>query len=134
MAGKTKRVTVPDIRWKRRIGMLTAYDFPSARAVDTAGADIILVGDSLGMVILGYADTLSVTMDDMLHHTRAVVRGAQRSLIVADMPYLSYHISVEESVRNAGAFIQAGAHCVKIEGGKASRTPGHFKGVSLINH
>lgn len=119
-----KKVTVPMIRAMKhaaRIGMLTAYDYPSARIADAAGADILLVGDSLGMVVLGYPDTLSVTVDDMLHHTRAVVRGAKTSLIVGDMPYLSYHVSVEESVRNAGRFIHAGAHAVKIEGAKESR-------------
>lgn len=119
-----KKVTVPAVRAmksKARIGMLTAYDYPSARVADAAGADILLVGDSLGMVVLGYPDTLSVTVEDMLHHTRAVVRGAKTSLIVGDMPYLSYHVSIEESVRNAGRFIQAGAHAVKVEGGKASR-------------
>jgi 3-methyl-2-oxobutanoate hydroxymethyltransferase len=104
-----------------RIGMLTAYDYPSAKVADAAGADVLLVGDSLGMVVLGYPDTLSVTVDDMLHHTRAVVRGSKTSLIVADMPYLSYHVSVEESVRNAGRFVQAGAHAVKVEGAKQSR-------------
>jgi 3-methyl-2-oxobutanoate hydroxymethyltransferase len=102
-----------------RIAMLTAYDFPMARAVDAAGADILLVGDSLGMVVLGYDSTLPVTMEEMLHHTRAVARGAARGLVVADMPYLSYHISSEESVRNAGRFIQeAGAKAVKVEGGR----------------
>jgi 3-methyl-2-oxobutanoate hydroxymethyltransferase len=101
--------------------MLTAYDYPSAKIVDAAGADVILVGDSLGMVVLGYPDTLSVTVDDMLHHTRAVVRGTSHALVVGDMPYLSYHISIEESVRNAGRFIQAGAQAVKIEGGKPGR-------------
>jgi 3-methyl-2-oxobutanoate hydroxymethyltransferase len=109
------------MKGKERIGMLTAYDFPSARVVDGAGADIILVGDSLGMVVLGYPDTLSVTVDDMLHHTRAVARGVTRALVVGDMPYLSYHVNVEESVRNAGRFIQAGAQAVKIEGGKPTR-------------
>jgi 3-methyl-2-oxobutanoate hydroxymethyltransferase len=119
-----KKITVPIIRAMKngkRIGMVTGYDYPSAKVIDTAGADIILVGDSLGMVVLGYPDTLSVTVADMLHHTRAVARGNQRALVVADMPYLSYHISIEESVRNAGAFIPAGAHAVKIEGGKPSR-------------
>ena len=119
-----KKVTVPAVRAmksKARIGMLTAYDYPSAKIADAAGADILLVGDSLGMVILGYPDTLSVTVEDMLHHTRAVVRGAKTSLIVADMPYLSYHVSIEESVRNAGRFVQAGAHAVKVEGAKPSR-------------
>ena len=119
-----KKITVPAIRAMKgvsRIGMLTAYDYPSAKVADAAGADILLVGDSLGMVVLGYPDTLSVTVEDMLHHTRAAVRGAKTSLIVGDMPYLSYHVSVEESVRNAGRFVQAGAHAVKIEGAKPSR-------------
>jgi 3-methyl-2-oxobutanoate hydroxymethyltransferase len=131
LSAKVKRVTVPDIRSmksQRRIGMLTAYDYPSARVVDQAGADIILVGDSLGMVILGYKDTLSVTMDDMLHHTRAAARGAEHALVVGDMPYLSYHISLEETVRNAGRFIQAGAQAVKVEGGK----PGRIRAVEAI--
>jgi 3-methyl-2-oxobutanoate hydroxymethyltransferase len=119
-----KRITVPAIRAMKgvkRIGMITAYDYPSAKVADAAGSDIILVGDSLGMVVLGYPDTLSVTVDDMLHHTRAAVRGASHALVVGDMPYLSYHVSAEESVRNAGRFIQAGAHAVKVEGGKPSR-------------
>ena len=120
----TTKITVPVIKsmkGKTPIGMITAYDYPSARVADAAGSDVILVGDSLGMVILGYPDTLSVTVDDMVHHTRAAARGVQRALLVGDMPYLSYHISIEESVRNAGRFIQAGAHAVKVEGGKASR-------------
>jgi len=119
-----KKITVPAIRAmksKSRIGMLTAYDYPSAKIADAAGADIILIGDSLGMVVLGYPDTLSVTVDDMLHHTRAAARGAKNALLVGDMPYLSYHVSIEESVRNAGRFIQAGAHSVKVEGAKQSR-------------
>jgi 3-methyl-2-oxobutanoate hydroxymethyltransferase len=119
-----KKVTVPIIRAMKssaRIGMITAYDYPSARIADSAGADILLVGDSLGMVVLGYPDTLQVTVDDMLHHTRAAARGTQRALLVGDMPYLSYHISIEESVRNAGKFIQAGAHAVKVEGAKPQR-------------
>jgi 3-methyl-2-oxobutanoate hydroxymethyltransferase len=119
-----KKITVPQIRAMKasqRIGMLTAYDYPSGKVCDAAGADIILVGDSLGMVVLGYPDTLSVTVDDMVHHTAAVARGVSRALIVGDMPYLSYHVSVEESVRNAGRLIRAGAHAVKIEGGKPSR-------------
>ena len=126
-----KKVTVPAIRSMKRIariGMLTAYDYPTARIADAAGTDIILVGDSLGMVVLGYPDTLSVTLDEMLHHTRAVARGTQRALVVGDMPYLSYHVSNEESVRNAGEFIRAGARAVKIEGGK----PGRIKTVEAI--
>ena len=121
---ENKRVTVPAIKGMKRVqrvGTLTAYDFPTAKIADAAGTDIILVGDSLGMVVLGYPDTLSVTVDEMLHHTRAVARGTQRALVVGDMPYLSYHISLEESVRNAGEFIRAGAQAVKIEGGKAQR-------------
>jgi 3-methyl-2-oxobutanoate hydroxymethyltransferase len=119
-----KKVTVPAVRamkGKSRIGMLTAYDYPSAKVADAAGADVILVGDSLAMVVLGLPDTLSVTVDDMLHHTRAVVRGVKSALIVGDMPYLSYHVSLDESVRNAGHFMQAGAHAVKVEGAKPSR-------------
>jgi 3-methyl-2-oxobutanoate hydroxymethyltransferase len=126
-----RKVTVPAVRAMKgnaRIGMLTAYDHPSAKIADAAGADILLVGDSLGMVVLGYPDTLSVTVDDILHHTRAVVRGTQRALVVADMPYLSYHVSITESVRNAGKFIQAGAHAVKVEGAKPSR----IKTISAI--
>jgi len=119
-----KKVTAPSVKSMKgtsRIGMITAYDYPSAKAADTAGADVILVGDSLGMVVLGYPDTLKVTVADMLHHTRAAARGTERALLVGDMPYLSYHVSVEESVRNAGEFIRAGAHAVKIEGGKTQR-------------
>lgn len=119
-----KKVTVPAVRamkGKSRIGMLTAYDYPGARVADAAGADILLVGDSLGMVVLGYPDTLSVTVDDMIYHTRAVARGTTSALIVTDMPYLSYHVSVEESVRNAGRLMQAGAQAVKIEGAKTGR-------------
>ena len=101
------------------ITALTAYDFPTARLVDAAGIDIILVGDSVGMAVLGYDTTLPVTMDEMLHHTRAVARGVQRALLVADMPFGSYHASTEEAIRNATRFIkEAGAHAVKIEGGQ----------------
>lgn len=102
----------------KKISMLTAYDYSTAHLMDEAGVDSLLVGDSLGMVMLGYENTLQVTMEDMIHHTKAVVRGAKRALVIADMPFLSYHVSVEESVRNAGRFIQeAGATAVKLEGG-----------------
>src|SRR5260370_12119811 len=107
-----KRITVPALRAMKgvkRIGMITSYDYPSAKVADAAGSDIILVGDSLGMVVLGYADTLSVTVDDMLHHTRAAVRGASHALVVGDMPSLSHHLSLEGSMPNAGRLIQAGA-------------------------
>lgn len=103
----------------RKISMLTAYDYTTAKLLDTAGVDSLLVGDSLGMVVLGYENTLQVTLDDMVHHCRAVARGAKRSLIIGDMPFLSYHVSVEESVRNAGRLVQeGGVHAVKLEGGR----------------
>ncbi|MGI6422068.1 MAG: 3-methyl-2-oxobutanoate hydroxymethyltransferase [Syntrophomonadaceae bacterium] len=103
---------------KEKITMLTSYDYSLASMVDAAGIDMILVGDSLGNVILGYDNTLAVTMDDMVHHTKAVVRGSKNAMVVADMPFLSYHISIEESVRNAGRLIQeGGAQAVKLEGG-----------------
>ena len=106
-----------------KITVLTAYDFSMARILDDAGVDCILVGDSLGMTMLGYEDTLSVTMEDMIHHTKAVKRGVKNAMVVADMPFLSYHISVEEAVRNAGRFIkEAGAHAVKLEGGYAVKS------------
>lgn len=102
----------------KKISMLTAYDYTTAKLLDKGGVDTILVGDSLGMVILGYETTLQVTMDDMIHHTKAVSRGVTSALIIGDMPFLSYHISVEETIRNAGRFIkEAGAHAVKLEGG-----------------
>ena len=98
--------------------MLTAYDATMARLFDHAGVDVILVGDSLGSVILGQPHTLAVTLDAMMHHTRAVARGTERALVVADMPFLTYQVSVEEAVRNAGRLLQSGAAAVKLEGGK----------------
>ena len=117
------RISTASLREKRlkqeKISMLTAYDYSTAMLVDEAGIDMILVGDSLGMVFLGYENTLSVTLDDMIHHTKAVVRGTRNAMVVGDMPFLSYHISVTEAVRNAGRFIQeAGAQAVKLEGGQ----------------
>ena len=101
------------------ITMLTAYDYPTALAEDQAGIDSILVGDSLGMVVLGYPNTLPVTMDDMLHHCKAVARGAKFALLIGDMPFMSYQASTEEAVRNAGRFLQeAGMDAVKLEGGR----------------
>lgn len=100
-----------------KIAMITAYDYSTAKLADSCGVDSILVGDSLGMVCLGYKDTLSVTMEDMLHHVKAVSRAKPDALVVADMPFLSYHVTVEEAVRNAGRFIQeGGADAVKLEG------------------
>ena len=118
------RIRVPDLKDKKsrgeKIAMLTAYDATMARLLDQAGVDAMLVGDSVGMVVLGYETTVAVTLDDMLHHTRAVVRGASRALVVTDMPFLSYQVSVEEAVRNAGRLLQdGGASAVKLEGGRA---------------
>ena len=121
----TKRIRLPDLAAKKRrgekIAMLTAYDYAMARLLDRAGIDVLLVGDSLGMVVLGYETTLPVTLDDMVHHTRAVSRGVRRALVVADMPFLTYQIAVADALRNAGRLIQeGGAAAVKIEGGGAS--------------
>ena len=100
------------------ITCLTAYDYASARLVDEAGVDMVLVGDSLGMVMLGYENTLPVTVEEMLHHTRAVRRGVKRAFLIVDMPFASYHVSGKEAIRNAARFIKAGAEAVKIEGGE----------------
>jgi 3-methyl-2-oxobutanoate hydroxymethyltransferase len=112
----------PGIRARKgdgsRLVMVTAYDAPTARIVDDAGADLILVGDSVAMVVLGYENTLSVTVDDMAHHVAAVARAGPKGLVVADMPWMSYHVSVEETVRNAAILIRAGAGAVKLEGGR----------------
>src|SRR5438034_5796247 len=118
-----KPVRVPDLRAMKergeKIAVLTAYDFSMARILDRAGVDVILVGDSVGMVVLGYDTTLPVTLDMMIHHTKAVRRGAKRALIVADMPFLTFQLSIEEAMRNAGRLIQeGGAAAVKIEGGR----------------
>lgn len=102
-----------------KITLLTAYDYPTARLLDEAGIDILLVGDSVGNVILGYENTLPVTMDEMIHHTRAVARGTRRAFVVGDMPFLSYQVSVAEAIRNGGRFLQeGGAQGVKLEGGR----------------
>ena len=104
---------------KRKITCLTAYDYPTARLVDEAGVDVVLVGDSLGMVVLGYESTLPVTLEEMLHHTKAVRRGVRRALVVADMPYGTYHGEIGEALRNAMRFVkEAGAEAVKVEGGE----------------
>lgn len=104
----------------KKLTMLTAYDYSTAKLFDEAGVDSMLVGDSLGMTMLGYDSTLPVTMEDMIHHTKAVVRGAKNALVVGDMPYMSYHLSVQQAVENAGRFIkEAGAQAVKLEGGAA---------------
>ncbi len=118
-----KKITTHTLLSKKQRGeiitMLTAYDYPTALAVDNAGIDAILVGDSLGMVVLGYENTLPVTMEEMLHHCRAVARGARYALLTGDLPFMSYQISVEQAVRNAGRFLQeAGMDAVKLEGGR----------------
>ena len=117
---KFKDITTAAFARKKRnnekLTMLTAYDFSTAKYFDEAGVDSILVGDSLGMVVLGYDSTVHVTMNDMLTFTAAVARGAKRCLVVADMPFMSYHLSVEEAVKNAGNLIKAGASAVKLEG------------------
>jgi 3-methyl-2-oxobutanoate hydroxymethyltransferase len=126
--GKSK-VTVPELLQRKtsaagtpnnkKITCLTAYDYSMARLVDEAGVDVVLVGDSLGMVVLGYESTLPVTLDEMLHHTKAVRRGVQRALVVADMPYGTYHAGISEAVGNAMRFVkEAGAEAGKIEGGE----------------
>ncbi len=117
-----KRVSITDLKAMKKRGekivMLTAYDYPSARLVEEAGVPIILVGDSLGMVVLGYDSTIPVTMDEMLHHVKAVVRGTSRAHVVADMPFMSYQASPQEALRNAGRMLkEGGAQSVKLEGG-----------------
>ncbi len=114
-------VTIPSLQKKKqakqKIVAITAYDFPTARIVDESGVDLILVGDSLGMVVLGYENTIPVTMEEMIHHTKPVARASKVALVVGDMPYFSFHLSIEESVCNASRFLkEAGAKAVKIEG------------------
>ncbi|MBU1713757.1 MAG: 3-methyl-2-oxobutanoate hydroxymethyltransferase, partial [Proteobacteria bacterium] len=118
-----KKVTAPDIKERkksgRKITMLTAYDYPTALLVDRAGIDMILVGDSLGMVVLGYKDTVPVTMDEMIHHIKSVTSAVQRALVIGDMPFGSYNVSVEKAVENANRMMkEARADGIKLEGGK----------------
>lgn len=124
----TDTVTVPSVRARKRsngdapLVMITAYDAPTASAVDAAGVDLILVGDSVANTVLGYEDTLSVTIADMAHHVAAVARAKPSALVVGDMPWMSYHTSIDEAVRNAATLVRAGAGAVKLEGG-ARRAP-----------
>ena len=126
--GPRPRITAPSVRARKvtsgdpPLVMVTAYDAPGARMADEAGVDLLLVGDSVAMVVLGYDDTLQVTVDDIAHHTAAVARTAPRALVVADLPWLSYHVSVEDTVRNAASLVRAGAAAVKLEGG-SKRVP-----------
>ena len=117
---KVTTVTFREMKMRgERIVMLAAYDYPTARMIDEAGIDAILVGDSVSNVVLGYKDTLAVTMEEMLHHTKAVARAVERAMVIGDMPFLSYQASVEDAVRNAGRFLkEGGAEAVKIEGGR----------------
>ncbi len=123
MATAPRKITIHTLGRMRergeRIAMLTAYDYPTAKLLDAAGLDVLLVGDSLGMVVLGYPTTLPVTMEDMLHHCRAVARGASRALLVGDLPFMAYQPSREEAVRNAGRLLKEGQmEAVKLEGGR----------------
>jgi 3-methyl-2-oxobutanoate hydroxymethyltransferase len=120
---KREKITIRTLRRMKaqgeKIAMLTAYDYPTARAVDEAGIDVILVGDSVGMVVLGHPTTLPVTMDDMVHHCKAVARGVSRALLVGDLPFMSYQVSREDALRNAGRLVkEGGAEAVKLEGGQ----------------
>jgi 3-methyl-2-oxobutanoate hydroxymethyltransferase len=136
------RVTVNQIKEMKqkgeKIAMLTAYDYPTAKIVDEAGIPLVLVGDSLGMVVLGYESTIPVTMEEMLHHTKAVVRGTKQAMVVGDMPFMSYHVSADDALYNAGRFIQeGGAQAVKLEGGvsvmeKVTRLVGC--GIPVMGH
>src|SRR5438309_77061 len=117
----TQPLTAPAVRARKGadpLVMVTAYDAPGARMADEAGVDLILVGDTLAMVVLGYDDTLQVTTDDMAHHVAAVARVRPRPLVIGDMPWMSYHVSVEDTVRNAARLVRAGAQAVKLEGGR----------------
>jgi 3-methyl-2-oxobutanoate hydroxymethyltransferase len=117
---RTTIIQIKEMKQKgKKIPMLTAYDYATAKLIDGVGVPLILVGDSLGMVVLGYESTIPVTMDEMLHHTKAVVRGTEQSLIIGDMPFMTYHASVSEALHNAARFIQeGGAQAVKLEGGE----------------
>ncbi|MDP6102128.1 MAG: 3-methyl-2-oxobutanoate hydroxymethyltransferase [Dehalococcoidia bacterium] len=136
------RITISDIREMKskgeKIPMLTAYDYTSASIVDAAGVPVILVGDTLGQVVLGYDSTLPVTMDEMIHHTKAVARGTKRALIVGDMPFMSYQASITEAMHNAGRFLQeGGAQTVKLEGGvNMAPTVRHMvsSGIPVMGH
>ena len=116
------RVTINQVKEMKQKGekivMLTAYDYSTAKILDEVGVPLVLVGDSLGTVLLGYDSTLPVTLDVMLHHTKAVVRGTKRAMVIGDMPFMTYHVSVEQAITNAGRFMQeAGRQAVKLEGG-----------------
>lgn len=133
-------VTIHDLaKWKaagRRFPVLTAYDYPTAKLLDRAGIPVLLVGDSLGQNVLGYETTLPVTMEEMLHHTRAVARGAENALVIGDMPFLSYQVSTADGIRNAGRFLkEGGAHAVKIEGAMVEQAAALAeRGIPVMGH
>ena len=136
------RVSITQIKGMKqkgeKIAMLTAYDYAMAKLIDEAGIPLILVGDSLGMVVLGYESTIPVTMDEMIHHTKAVTRGARQALVVGDMPFMTYQVSIEDALRNAARFIQeGGAQAVKLEGGESMAETVHRVvscGIPVMGH
>ncbi|HUY60878.1 MAG TPA: 3-methyl-2-oxobutanoate hydroxymethyltransferase [Candidatus Dormibacteraeota bacterium] len=134
-------VRIPDLaRWKaagQRFAMVTAYDYTAARLLDAAGVPVLLVGDTLGMVVLGYPTTIPVTLEEMLHHSRAVARGAGQALLVGDLPFLTYHGGLDDATRNAGRLLQAGMASVKLEGGgPALEVVAHLtaRGIPVMGH
>ena len=138
-ANDSNKVTILKLRKQKREGtktvFTTAYDYPQAKIADGAGVDAILVGDSLGMTTLGYKTTIPVTMDDMIRHCEAVAKGAKKAFLVGDMPYMSYQISNEEAVRNAGRFVKAGMDCVKVEGAMVDRIRAIAdSGIMVMSH
>ncbi len=140
----TPRIKITTLAFRQKkergepIAVLTGYDYPTSMALDQAGIDAILVGDSLGMVVLGYDNTLPITMDEMLHHCRAVARGTRTALLIGDMPFMSYQISTEEAIRNAGRFLQQGGmEAVKLEGGRERLDTIHAilgAGIPVMGH
>jgi 3-methyl-2-oxobutanoate hydroxymethyltransferase len=138
-ANDKNKITILRLRKHKREGvktvLTTAYDYPQARIADTAGVDSILVGDSLGMTTLGYKTTIPVTMDDMIRHSEAVAKGAKNAFLIGDMPYMSYQISNEDAVANAGRFIRAGMDCVKVEGAMVERIKAITDaGIMVMSH
>src|SRR6266545_1399080 len=136
------RISITDLKAKKkraeRIVMMTCYDYPSARLLEAAGVDILFIGDTLGMVVLGYDTTIPVTMDEMLHHTKAVVRGSSRPHVLADMPFMSYQASPDDALRNAGRLLkEGGAQSVKLEGGTQVAETVRFivdAGIPVMGH
>ena len=138
-ADDRNKVTILKLRRQKKLGnktvLVTAYDYPQARIADGADVDCILVGDSLGMTTLGYKTTIPVTMDDMIRHSEAVARGAKKAFLIGDMPYMSYQVSNEEAVHNAGRFVRAGMDCVKVEGAMTERIKAIAdSGIMVMSH